>query len=254
MITLKSGEVTKELFDTAQFFAYAPSGSMGDAGSVIIVTDEGETYYCNYIYGDVSVDEINNAFPVWLKAPWHLPEDWVFFDLGMGNSLLVRKEHQAAFESLADGNTNYLYLFENWHRFAVRICDFLWDKGVIHLNQEDIQKELFDQAQFFFWADPGAMGDHGAVYIITEDRKTYYCNYVYGDDKVSAESISEAFPVRDMWYMHKLPEEWAYFPCNMGNHLLIRKKYKNNFRRFLGREHPYRAWHRTAMRVLASQE
>lgn len=28
VITLKSGEVTKELFDKAQFFAYAPSGSM----------------------------------------------------------------------------------------------------------------------------------------------------------------------------------------------------------------------------------
>ena len=251
MITLHSGEVTKELFDTAQFFAYAPSGAMGDAGSVIIVTDEGETYYCNYIYGDVFVDEVNNAFPVWLDAPWHLPEDWVFYDLGMGNSLLARKEHQASFERLADGNTNPIYLYENWHKFVVNICDFLWEKYVIHLRQEDIRKELFDRAEFFFWAEAGAMGDHGAVYIITEDRKTYYCNYVYGDDKVSAESISEAFPV---WDMYDLPEEWADFSCHMGNHLLMKKKYMLRFRHFLNRKHPYRAWHRTAMRVLASQE
>ena len=47
--------------------------------------------------------------------------------------------------------------------------------------------------------------------------------------------------------MDDLPEEWADFSCNMGNHLLMRTKYMLKFRQFLRRAHPYRAWHRTAL-------
>ena len=35
---------------------------------------------------------------------------------------------------------------------------------VIHLKDEDITKELFDRADFIFWAAGGAMGEGGAGY------------------------------------------------------------------------------------------
>ena len=46
---------------------------------------------------------------------------------------------------------------------------------VIHLRNEDITKELFDRAQFVFWAAGGAMGEGGAVNMVADDGKAYYC-------------------------------------------------------------------------------
>ncbi|MBQ6773092.1 MAG: hypothetical protein IJP48_03420 [Synergistaceae bacterium] len=122
IIELEPQEVTKELFDRAQFFHCAGSGAMGDAGAVVIVTDDGKTYYCNYVHGKVTADQITKAFPVWSKSLEKIEKDCVFYYLGMGNELLVRKKHQKAFETLANGNLDDLYLYKNWHKFAVEIC------------------------------------------------------------------------------------------------------------------------------------
>lgn len=43
---------------------------------------------------------------------------------------------------------------------------------VIHLRNEDITKELFDRAQFVFWAEGGAMGEGGAVIAVADDNRT----------------------------------------------------------------------------------
>ena len=121
LIELEEKDITRELFSRAQFFSYAGSGAMGDAGAVIIVTDDAKAYYCNYVYGNVSADVITKAFPLWLKAPYRLPEDWIFYDLGMGNQLLVKKIYQAEFEELAGENISPVFLYQNWLKFAIDI-------------------------------------------------------------------------------------------------------------------------------------
>ena len=116
-------DVTKKLFNRAQFFHYAGGGAMGDPGAVVIVTDDGKTYYGNYVYGKITAAQVTRAFPAWTKSPEEIKEDWIFYYLGMGNVLLVRKKHQEAFETLANNDLHdEVDLYTHWHKFAVEIC------------------------------------------------------------------------------------------------------------------------------------
>ena len=84
IIQLRNRDITKELFDRAQFLSWAEGGAMGDAGAVIIVTDDGKSYYCNWAYGDADPKLIIKACTLLKKFP-DLPAEWEYHYLGMGN-------------------------------------------------------------------------------------------------------------------------------------------------------------------------
>ena len=127
-------------------------------------------------------------------------------------------------------------------------------KGIITLSNEDITKELFDRAQFFFWAEWGAMGDNGAVEMIADDGRRYCCNFVYGD--VDPNKISEVCPLFGL--NREIPEGWMYHYLGMGNHLYYRMKYDEEYCKLLGKSddpennpgYEYQRWRGVAMKVL----
>ena len=123
-------------------------------------------------------------------------------------------------------------------------------KGITRLRNKDMKKKLFDRAQFFFWAEWGAMGDAGAVEMITEDGCRYCCNFVRDD--VDPDIIAEACPLFGL--DRPIPEGWMYHYLGMGNHLYYRMKYDEEYCRLLGEiENPgqeYQRWLDTAMKVL----
>ena len=125
---------------------------------------------------------------------------------------------------------------------------------IIQLRNRDITKELFDRAQFISWAEGGAMGDAGGVMIVTDDGKSYYCNWAYGDADpkliIKACTILKKFP--------DLPAEWEYHYLGMGNHLVYLKKYDEEYRRLLGENnepelpyevYEYQNWYSAAMKI-----
>lgn len=125
---------------------------------------------------------------------------------------------------------------------------------VIHLRNEDITKELFDRAQFVFWAEGGAMGEGGAVKIVTDDGKSYYCNCVYGDYETGyvadARLVSKACPMIEA---DEFPEGWVYHYLGFGNHLLYRAEYDAEYCRLLEESdwdgHEYQCWLRIAVKL-----
>ena len=117
---------------------------------------------------------------------------------------------------------------------------------VIHLKNEDIRKELFDRAHFIFWAAGGAMGDGGAVCIVTDDGKAYYCNCVYGDNGYIADAklVGKACPI--IAAEEFPPEGWVYHYLGFGNNLLYRSEYDEEYCRLLGEtdeDNPAREYH-----------
>ena len=53
---------------------------------------------------------------------------------------------------------------------------------VIHeICNEDLKKAAFSNAQFVMIAEGGAMGEAGAVLIVTAGGSVFHCNYVFGD-------------------------------------------------------------------------
>ena len=127
-------------------------------------------------------------------------------------------------------------------------------KGIINLSNEDIKKELFDRAQFFFWAEWGAMGDNGAVEMIANDGRRYYCNFVYGD--IDTKIIREACPLFGL--DREIPQGWTYHYLGMGNHLYYRTKYDEEYCRLLGEPddpednpgYEYQRWCDVAVKIL----
>ena len=118
---------------------------------------------------------------------------------------------------------------------------------VIHLRNEDITKELFDRAQFVFWASGGAMGEGGAVNMVDDDGKAYYCNCAYGDYETGyvaeARLVVKACPMIEA---DEFPEGWVYHYLGFGNHLLYRAEYDGEYRALLGESdspgHEYQNW------------
>ena len=124
---------------------------------------------------------------------------------------------------------------------------------IIHLRNEDITKELFDRAQFIFGAAGGAMGEGGAVMMVDDDGRAYYCNCVYGDETgyvADARLVSEACP---MLNADEFPEGWVYHYLGFGNNLLYRAEYDGEYCALLGESdspgHEYQNWLGIALKL-----
>ena len=126
VIHLKDEDITKELFDRADFIFWAAGGAMGEGGAVAIVTDDGKSYYCNCVYGDSEAGYIANPIAVSKACPMleadEFPEDWVYHYLGFGNNLVYRKDYDEEYCRLLGENSGAGYEYQNWHDIAVKLC------------------------------------------------------------------------------------------------------------------------------------
>lgn len=61
---------------------------------------------------------ILKAFPIIEYYSYELPDTWKNYDMGMGNILFVRREHQKEFEALTKGK----FLYHHWYEAAMTIC------------------------------------------------------------------------------------------------------------------------------------
>lgn len=102
----------------------------------------------------------------------------------------------------------------------------------------DLKKSTFRETQFVMFAESGAMGEPGAVVIVTADGDIFHCNYVYGDVELS--KLCKTIPVLGEWYpglfgaYDHIPEGWNCEYLGAGNHLLIRNDIYDEFKELIG--------------------
>jgi len=103
-IELAKQDLTKELSEKIWFFQIAEGGAMGCPGGITFITNDGGMYEFNYIYGDITFDDLKVFFPVITECKFGMfgldsivPDGWKYVNLGCGNHLIVADEIYAAF-------------------------------------------------------------------------------------------------------------------------------------------------------------
>ena len=95
----------------------------------------------------------------------------------------------------------------------------------IDITKSNLQEYYSLNIVAFSFAVPGAQGEGGGIYIITEEGRIYHTNIVWGDI-----CIDDAFlicpPLKDCHFAvfgaDKKPDGWNYHYMGAGNHLFIK--------------------------------
>ena len=121
---------------------------------------------------------------------------------------------------------------------------------VIEINKGNINDNSFKNILFCMFAEGGAMGDMGAIYLVQAEGKLYRLNYIWGD--VKYEEILDKFPPlaecefglfgRDS----RVPTGWNYVDLGAGNHLMVHDRvypeFKELIKDYTVRGKIYRDW------------
>ena len=109
------------------FYSVADTGAMGELGGVEILTKSGKFYHTNDVEREKFFDYLATKIPL-LKAfgifcgiICKMPDGYKYYDLGMGNSLLVKDEYAAVFDKKAKKVKNKVVLYGKWKDFALEI-------------------------------------------------------------------------------------------------------------------------------------
>lgn len=137
------------------------------------------------------------------------------------------------------------------------------DQIITEICNADLKKGIFENSQFIFFAENGAMGEAGKVLIITSGGSIFHCNYCYGD--ISLNKLYRSIPVLKACKFSAfgdeadIPNSWSYEYLGAGNHLLIRNDVYPDFKEVLksnGAEYPedvYQIWFDTAWNIIEKQ-
>lgn len=132
------------------------------------------------------------------------------------------------------------------------------ERIISEICNSDLKKETFKDAQFIMIAEGGAMGEPGAVCIVTAGGNIFHCNYVYGD--VNLSKLTDAIPVLKEWdagmfgEYSSVPDGWHCEYLGAGNHLIIRNDVYNDFKRSIGEDKSpsdiYAMWMDVAWKII----
>ena len=102
-------------------FSFAESGAMGEPGAVILVDKDKQFYHCNYVFGDVTEDDVLKMVPMLQDCQFGLfgrnsivPAGWTYVNLGMGNHLVVSNEVYKSFSKRMERFTTPPQIYQNW--------------------------------------------------------------------------------------------------------------------------------------------
>ena len=96
-------------------FKYAYSGAQGDPGGVVIMNNEGQIFYYNYLDGNLTQDEINKICPVIKDNDiTELKEKYKEINLGMGNRLFVKNTFYPEVEEVINEVEQPSNLYRAW--------------------------------------------------------------------------------------------------------------------------------------------
>lgn len=111
------------------------------------------------------------------------------------------------------------------------------EKLISEICNSDMKKAAFKNAQFIMIAESGAMGEAGAVYIMTQGGSIFHCNYVYGDVKLA--KLFRSVPVLKEWNEGLYDDNsstngWNFVYLGAGNNLFIREDAYDEFFDIMG--------------------
>ena len=134
---IDKANLTKKLFDDVMFFQIAEGGAMGEAGGVVFINENGESFHLNYCEGDITFSDLllvfqtlENCYFGFFGMGAVVPEGWNYADLGMGNHLLIASPVYDEFKELTKDVKRSCELYSCWYENAIKIIRNLKKQNV----------------------------------------------------------------------------------------------------------------------------
>ena len=125
---VSKAELTAALFEDVLFFQIANEGAMGVPGEVVWITASGESFCCNYCFGEITLADIIHVFPPLGKCCFGifgtdtiLPKGWDYVYIGMGNHLLIASCVYKEFKKLIKNFKTPSQIYPCWYQNAFKI-------------------------------------------------------------------------------------------------------------------------------------
>lgn len=105
------------------FYSYAETGAMGTPAEIVIITFDNKKYEGTYAFGNLNIKNFYRALPFLDNRMKNQKDYFKYTNLGMGNSLYIRKEISEGFIKLIEKEIpNYKNrpgnLYKNWIELA----------------------------------------------------------------------------------------------------------------------------------------
>lgn len=106
-------------------FSFAAPGAMGYAGRIVIVGKDAQTYFFNYVRGDLTMEEVYEILPILKECNFGIfgggkyPEGWSEMYMGFGNHLVVHQSILPKVEQETKSIQSPPELYQRWHDIVV---------------------------------------------------------------------------------------------------------------------------------------
>ena len=131
-IEVSKAELNSELFEDVLFFQLSESGAMdSDAGTVCVVKSDGKLYRISFLNGEISFEDIKDAFPT--MKTWNfglcgnggvVSDGWLYFYIGLGCHLVIHESVYEEFCAWRDrGESKAKKPVRWWRSFAEKIVN-----------------------------------------------------------------------------------------------------------------------------------
>jgi len=106
-------------------FSFAAPGAMGYAGRIVIVGKDSQTYFFNYVCGDLTMEEVYEILPILKECNFGIfgggkyPDGWSEMYMGAGNHLVVHQSILPKVEQETKSIQSPPELYQRWHDIVV---------------------------------------------------------------------------------------------------------------------------------------
>ena len=110
-------------------FSFAAPGAMGYAGRIVIVGKNAQTYFLNYVRGDLTMEEVYEILPPLQECNFGIfgggkyPDGWSEMYMGAGNHLVICHSIEEKLRNLAKDLESPSELYQKWLDFVLAIIN-----------------------------------------------------------------------------------------------------------------------------------
>lgn len=115
-------------------FSFAAPGAMGYAGRIVMVGKDAQTYFLNYVRGDLTMEEVYEILPPLRECNFGIfgggtyPEGWSEMYMGAGNHLVICHSIEDEFRCMAKDLKSPAELYQKWLGYVLAIINDSIDK------------------------------------------------------------------------------------------------------------------------------
>lgn len=129
-IELCNKSLKKSIFNNIMFFSIAEGGAMGEPGGILFFDNKGQSFHCNYVFGDIDIGKVERLFPTLCDCEFGMfgldskvPEGWNYVNLGMGNHLIVNDAVYPKFVDILGDEDEPSVIYGKWAEIADNILN-----------------------------------------------------------------------------------------------------------------------------------